>query len=151
MDIETPRELTLFTGVKLTSGSLWFLLVVLSITPLLPLSNFVGHPHWDHVRWIPFQDFSLSWNKLKDIIGNILWFVMFGYFLHVQLNKNSVSFETIATVTLIGSGISLSIELFQIFCHNRTASVTDVICNVLGAGLGSYLAQTQRATTATVP
>jgi len=137
--------MTLCTGLKPKSGMLWFLLAVLSIAPLLPLSNFVGHPHWDHIRWIPFQNFALSWNMLKDIVGNTLWFMMFGYLLHYQLNQDSLTLWTIATITAIAGGISLSIEFFQVFCHNRIASITDVICNVLGAGLGGYLAEKQRA------
>jgi glycopeptide antibiotics resistance protein len=137
--------MTLCTGLKPKSGMLWFLLAALSIAPLLPLSNFVGHPHWDHIRWIPFQNFALSWNMLKDIVGNTLWFMMFGYLLHYQLNEDSRTLWTIATITAIAGGISLSIELFQVFCHNRIPSITDVICNVLGAGLGGYVAEKQRA------
>ncbi|CUS34371.1 VanZ family protein [Candidatus Nitrospira nitrificans] len=133
------------TELKPKSRVLWFLLAVLSIAPLLPLSNFVGHPHWDHIRWIPFQDFALSRNMLKDIVGNTLWFMMLGYLLHYRLNKDSRALRTIATITAIAGGISLSIEFFQVFCHNRIASITDVICNVLGAGLGGYLAEKQRA------
>ncbi len=131
--------------MKPKSRVLWFLLAVLSIAPLLPLSNFVGHPHWEHIRWIPFQDFALSRNMLKDIVGNTLWFMMLGYLLHYRLNKDSHALRTIATITAIAGGISLSIEFFQVFCHNRIASITDVICNVLGAGLGGYLAEKQRA------
>lgn len=137
--------MTLWTGLKPKSGMLWFLLAALSIAPLLPLSNFVGHPHWDHIRWIPFQDFALSRNMLKDIVGNALWFMMFGYLLHYQLNEDSRTLRTIATIIAITGGISLSTEFFQVFCHNRTASITDVICNVLGAGLGGYLVEKQRA------
>jgi glycopeptide antibiotics resistance protein len=133
------------TELKPKSRVLWFLLAVLSIAPLLPLSNFVGHPHWDHIRWIPFQDFALSRNMLKDIVGNTLWFMMLGYLLHYRLNKDSHALRTIATITAIAGGISLSIEFFQVFCHNRIASITDVICNVFGAGLGGYLAEKQRA------
>jgi len=135
----------------LKTGTIWFLLVVLAIAPLFPLSNFVGHPHWDHVRWIPFQDFSLSRNMLKDVLGNTLWFMMFGYLLHYQLNWDSRSRWTIAMITVIASGISLSTELFQIFCHNRISSMTDVACNVLGAGLGGFVAEKQPATTSMGP
>lgn len=141
--------MSLWTGLKLKSGILWFLLAALSTAPLLPLSNFVGHPHWDHIRWIPFQDFALSRNMLKDIVGNTLWFMMFGYLLRYQQNEDSRTLRTIATIIAITGGISLSTEFFQIFCHNRIASMTDVICNVLGAGLGGYLAEKQRAATAT--
>ena len=151
MDIETPRKITPFTGLKPKSGVLWLLLAILSIAPLLPLSNFVGHPHWDHVRWIPFLDFSLSRNMLKDIVGNTLWFMMFGYLLHCQLNEDSRALRTITITTVVAGVISLSTEFFQVFCHNRIASMSDVICNVLGAGLGSYLAQKQRAATAIEP
>jgi len=76
---------------------------------------------------------------LKDIVGNSLWFMMFGYLLHYQLNKDSRTLRTITTITTIAGGISLSTEFFQVFCHNRIASITDVICNVLGAGLGGTL------------
>ncbi|MGB4068987.1 MAG: VanZ family protein [Nitrospira sp.] len=136
--------MTLWTGLKPKSGMLWFVLAVLAIAPLLPFSNFVGHPHWDYVRWVPFQDFALSRNMLKDIVGNTFWFMVFGYLLHYQLNEDSRTLRTITTIIAITGGISLSIEFFQVFCHNRIASITDVICNVFGAGLGGYLAEKQR-------
>lgn len=98
--------MTLCTGLKPKSGVLWCLLAVLSLAPLLPLSNFVGHPHWDHIRWIPFQDFALSRNMLTDIVGNTLWFMMFGYLLHYQLNEDLRTLWTIATITAIAGGIS---------------------------------------------
>ena len=148
MGVEAPRKIMHFAWLKPKNGVLWFLLVVLSIAPLFPLSNYVGHPHWDLIRWIPFQDFSLSRNILKDVIGNILWFMMFGYLLRYQLNEGSVPLRTIATIIVVAGGISLSIEFFQVFCHNRIPSMTDVICNVLGAGIGGYFAEKQRATAA---
>lgn len=151
MDIEAPRKMAFFTGLQPKSGVLWLLLAILSVAPLLPLSNFVGHPHWDHVRWIPFQDFSLSRNMLKDIVGNTLWFMIFGYLLHGRLNEDSRALWTIPIITAVAGGISLSTEFFQVFCHHRIASMTDVICNVLGAGVGSYLAHKQRTATATEP
>jgi len=81
---------------------------------------------------------------LKDIVGNTFWFMVFGYLLHYQLNEDSRTLRTITTIIAITGGISLSIEFFQVFCHNRIASITDVICNVFGAGLGGYLAEKQR-------
>ncbi|NGZ60717.1 MAG: hypothetical protein CV081_09485 [Nitrospira sp. LK265] len=151
MGIKTLQKVPLLTDQKPRSGVRWFLLAVLSIAPLLPVSNFVGHPHWDLIRWIPFQDFSLSRNMLKDVIGNIFWFIMFGYLLHHQLNEDSPSLRTIATIIAVAGGLSLSIEFFQVFCHNRISSMTDVVCNMFGAGLGGYLAEKQRATPAIEP
>lgn len=82
---------------------------------------------------------------LKDIVGNTLWFMMLGYLLHDRLNKDSGSLWTIAIITFVAGSISLSIEFFQVFCHNRIPSITDVICNIFGAGLGGYLPEKQRA------
>lgn len=147
MGIEASSPNTFHTRSTLKTGTIWFLLVILAIAPLFPLSNFVGHPHWSQIRWMPFQDFSLSWNKLIDIIGNTLWFVVFGYLLHYQLSRNARSRWNLVTTIAIAGGVSLSAELFQVFCHNRISSITDVICNVFGAGLGGYAAAKQPATT----
>jgi glycopeptide antibiotics resistance protein len=142
----SPKDTPLSRPI-LKTRMIWVLLLVLAVAPLFPLSNFVGHSHWDQVRWIPFQDFALSRKMLKDIIGNVLWFMVFGYLLHYQLNRVRRSRCTIATVTVIAGGISLSIEIFQVFCHIRISSMTDVVCNVLGAGLGGSLAEKLPATT----
>ncbi len=146
MGVEAPRKIMHFTGLKPKSGVLWFLLVILSIAPLFPLHNYVGHPHWDMIRWIPFQDFSISRNMLEDVFGNILWFMMCGYLLHYQLNEGSVSVWAPAKIIVVAGVVSLSIEFFQVFCHNRIPSMTDVICNMLGAGIGGYFAAKQYAT-----
>lgn len=132
-------------ALKRRRGLLWLLLVVLALIPLFPLTNFVGHPRWGEIRWIPFQDFSLTKNFLIDIIGNIGWFIVFGYFLHYLLAEDSSSMRPIAKVVLITVCISLSIEFFQIFCRHRTPSMTDVLCNTVGAGLGAYFFELSRS------
>ncbi len=43
MGSEASRKVILFTGVKLQREFLWALLAGISIAPMLPLSNFVGH------------------------------------------------------------------------------------------------------------
>ncbi|NGZ03363.1 MAG: hypothetical protein CV090_09965 [Nitrospira sp. WS238] len=136
---KTPHKIQLFTEMKPEKNALlWIAILVLALAPMFPLSNFVGHPHWERVHWIPFQGFAWSKNMLKDIIANTLWFVMFGYLLHYQLNWKSRLRWTVATIIATAGGISLSNELFQVFCHSRYPSMTDVVCNVVGAGLGSY-------------
>lgn len=151
MDIEISSPTTLLTRSRLKTGTIWFLLILLAIAPLFPLGNFAGHPHWNHIRWIPFQDFLLSRSMLKDVFGNTLWFMVFGYLLHYQLYSNSSSRWTMGTIIAVAGGVSLSAELFQVFCHNRLPSMTDVACNVLGAGLGGYAAEKQPATTSIEP
>ncbi|MGC4098802.1 MAG: VanZ family protein [Nitrospira sp.] len=146
---QDTAKIALFTRLTLRSGVLWLILAALSISPLFPLSNYVGHPHWDLIRWIPFQDFSFTRNMLKDVIGNILWFMIFGYLLRYQLDGGWRSLRAMTTIVIVAGVISLSVEFFQVFCHNRIPSMTDVMCNMLGAGLGGYVAETQRTAAAT--
>lgn len=140
------RIVTISDPLKPRMVLLWFWLAVLFLTPLFPLSDFVGHPHWESIRWIPFQDFSLTLNMLKDVIGNIGWFMIFGYLLHYRTNADATSLQSIASVVLIAAGVSLSLELFQVFCHNRVPSMTDVICNTIGGYFGAYFSKQHRST-----
>ena len=151
MHSESFRIVTIPAALKPRRGLLWCWLVVLSLIPLFPLTNFVGHPRWEAIRWIPFQDFSLTRNFLIDIIGNIGWFMVFGYLLHYLVDEDSSSFRSIAKVVLITAGISLLIEFFQVFCHNRTPSMTDVVCDTVGAGLGAYFSEQYRSTVFSEP
>lgn len=147
MGIEVSPIHTLRVRSTLKTKAIWFVLIVLAVGPLFPLSNFTGHPHWNHVRWIPFQNFRMSPHTLMDVIGNTLWFLVFGYLLHYQRYSDSRSRWTVVTITAIAGSVSLSAELFQVFCHNRLPSMTDVACNTLGAALGGYIAEKQPATT----
>lgn len=140
------RIITIQSSLKPRTGLLCFWLLVLFLIPLFPLTNFVGHPHWDAIRWIPFQDFSLTQNMLMDVIGNIGWFMIFGYLFHYWMGKDSSPFQSIAKVVLIAAGVSLLLEFFQVFCHNRIPSMTDVVCDTLGAGLGAYFSEQHRST-----
>jgi glycopeptide antibiotics resistance protein len=115
-------------------------LVVIAIT-VLPFENFVGHAHWDMVRWIPFYDHPIA---PIDIIANMGMFVPFGYLL-----KRALSFRTgrhAWLVTLLSAAsISLGVEVYQVFCHNRVPSTTDISTNILGAIIGVVLSQTRHA------
>ncbi len=147
MSSDTFRIIALPEGLKPRRGLVWFWLVLFSVAPMLPLTDFVGHPHWDAVRWVPFQDFSFSGGILQDVIGNTVWFIIVGYLLHClvydRTRHHLGSLEGILSIILIAAGLSLSLETFQIFCHNRVPSITDVTCNVIGAGIGAYLASRQ--------
>ena len=111
---------------------LWTAVIVCVTT--LPWKNFAGHPHWDHVRWIPFQDHPLA---LFDIVANVLLFVPFGYFLVRALPRRSRAW---ARTLALAAALSASVECFQVYSHHRMPSTTDILTNVLGAGLGLLLA-----------
>jgi glycopeptide antibiotics resistance protein len=135
------RMTTIPASMKPKTGLLWFWLIFLILVPLFPLTNFAGHPRWEAIHWIPFQDFSLSRYMMVDIIGNIGWFMIFGYLLHRLMSKTSSFFQSIVKAVLITAGVSLSVEIFQLFCNSRCPSMTDVVCNTLGGSLGAYFSQ----------
>jgi glycopeptide antibiotics resistance protein len=145
MSSNALRILRLPFALKPKRELLWLWLAVLVLTPLFPLENFVGHSHWDSVRWVPFQDFSLSANSLIDIAGNTVWFMMLGYLSYYWAKEPDSLFKSIAMVLLLASVVSLTLELFQVYCHNRVPSMTDVACNLIGAALGGYFGWKHRA------
>jgi glycopeptide antibiotics resistance protein len=112
------------------------MIVILGVT-LPPFKYFVGHAHWDMVRWIPFYDHPLV---LFDMIANMIVFVPFGYLLKRGLSGQSERQAWILTLLLAG-GISTAIEIYQIFCHNRVPSTTDIVTNLLGAIIGILLSE----------
>ena len=120
---------------------LWWRLLWVSATlgaigaMVLPLTNFQGHSHWAKVVWIPFGERSPA---LSDVLANILLFIPFGL-CAVQSRSGSSRKLTVQT-TVFALLLSASGEFFQIFCHNRVPSMTDVCTNTFGAFLGATIA-----------
>ena len=118
----------------------WIVLTLL--VGVLPLSNFVGHSHWQYIKWVPTVEDLRSPKYLLDIfsdlVGNTLLFVPLGYFLSRLLTSSSPSRRWLLAAG-IGGTLSLSIEWYQVYCHNRFPSLFDVITNMTGTLLGIYL------------
>ena len=107
------------------------------IVGILPLSNFVGHSHWEYITWgpIPTVEDLRSPKYLLDIVGNTLLFLPLGYVLR-RLITSSSPLRCLLIAAGIGGTLSLSIELYQVYCHNRFPSIFDVITNVTGTVIG---------------
>ncbi|MGG0485206.1 VanZ family protein [Priestia aryabhattai] len=73
-----------------------------------------------------FVDFA------KNILGNIVLFMPFGFLLPIVLNN----MNNLLRVCLVGILLSTSIECIQLFMPDRWTDIDDVILNVLGAGMG---------------
>ena len=115
---------------------LWLVWIVAILgATVLPLTNYVGHSHWQLVNWVLYNEHPLA---LKDVIGNFALFVPFGFFLKLSLPTWSSKRVGILTL-LIAATLSTSVEFFQVYCHNRNPSTTDICNNVLGAVLGVWL------------
>jgi glycopeptide antibiotics resistance protein len=106
---------------------------------VLPLSNFVGHSHWEYIKWVPTAEDLRSPKYLidifSDIVGNTVLFFPLGYFLSRLLTSTSFSRQLLLAAG-IGGTLSLGIEFYQVYCHNRFPSFFDVITNVIGALIG---------------
>jgi glycopeptide antibiotics resistance protein len=123
---------------RLKWQTLWFLwTVVIGAVTTLPWSNYVGHPHWDKVSWIPLYGRP---PVVSDIIGNVVLFVPFGLFLAFWL-ANRPKWQLCLMVLALAGLVSGSAEYFQVFCHNRFPSATDFCANLLGALFGAGFAQ----------
>ena len=72
---------------------LWIVLIL--VVRVLPLSNFVGHSHWENIKWVPTAEDLRSPTYLIDIfsgiVGNTVLFFPLGYFLSRLLTSSSRS------------------------------------------------------------
>ena len=86
-----------------------------------------------------FQFFQISnsiWMiNLADIIGNLALFFPIGYLFRMIRPDKRVS--NYLMIMFFGFLLSLSIELLQLYIPGRFSSVSDVVCNTLGAGIGA--------------
>ncbi|MDZ4733233.1 MAG: VanZ family protein [Nitrospirota bacterium] len=115
---------------------LWALFIALVGT--LPLTNFVGHSHWEFVQWLPTAENFRSRRFLFDIVANIALFLPLGYLLDRSLSATTAR-RSLFTAAGTAGLLSLSMEWFQVYCHNRHPSLTDVVSNVTGSLIGASL------------
>lgn len=74
---------------------------------------------------------SSTWQFLRLFLGNIGWFVPFGFLLPLMMKKSSF-----LSVTLMGCGFSFLIEVLQLAFKKGYCELDDLILNTLGAALG---------------
>ncbi len=87
---------------------------------------------------LPWKQFRLTWSYFTDVFINIVGFIPFGFFFYAFLNnvKQISRCRAYIITILLGGGISLAIELFQVYLPTRSSSLTDLISNILGTILG---------------
>ncbi|HEY6973998.1 MAG TPA: VanZ family protein [Nitrospiraceae bacterium] len=105
---------------------------------VLPLDNFVGHSHWEYIKWFPTFDNLRSWRYIFDMTANTVLFIPYGYFLTRSIGNS----PALSTRVAVGSAalLSSSIEFYQVYCHNRHPSLLDIITNTLGSFIGATIA-----------
>ncbi len=144
-------------GVKSVLGLSLFGLYLLALVnvdffPIHLLENWPHNLNWEDtlrtletVHWIPF-DYGPFWlsadrfvSAARDVLGNILLTLPFGFFLHPFLcSRRQLPFWALG-VGLTLEGIQLALKLiFGLYLHST--DMTDVLMNALGVMLGSLLA-----------
>jgi hypothetical protein len=96
------------------------------------------HPLRRTVLGLPSKDLWLTHWNLMDITINILGFVPFGFFVTAWLRqvKNLPALRAYKLSILVGSCLSLAIELIQAYLPTRDSSLMDVFSNIMGTATG---------------
>jgi hypothetical protein len=90
----------------------------------------------DRVLLEPFwREFSLSWSYWSAALKNIVGFVPFGFVFFAWLSAIHLKRPVLATV-LLGTLVSLTIEVLQAWLPTRDSGMTDLITNTLGTWIG---------------
>lgn len=109
-------------------GGAAFLVICITGIIYLTLAPF---PDWGVEKAQFFCFFCRDYSK-KEVLANILLFVPMGVALRFHV-------KSVLTVLLIGSLLSLGIELLQFAVPGRTPTIQDVFLNTLGALIGGCI------------
>lgn len=90
---------------------------------------------------LPSKDYLTKRSFIKDTVLNIVGFIPFGFFFVIYLDRvMSLSrYRSSLWTLLAGSGISLIIELLQVYMPVRSSSLPDLITNITGTFIGVLL------------
>lgn len=95
--------------------------------------------NFGRINWTPFFRGG-EFNSLTDIVGNVLLFMPFSFFLFLYYHYKNQRGNILLKTVFCGFLLSLIIECSQIFFHYRITAVTDLINNTFGSLLGAVAA-----------
>ena len=124
------RKPTWFWWVSAGAIAVWLLWMTLRPNPtvaadLAPLTE-------------PAADRGIPPRVLISLAGNIVVFVPLGAALALALDGLSTR-RRLLLATLIGAGLSLSIELLQATIPSRVTAVDDLLLNTIGTAIGALI------------
>jgi VanZ family protein len=85
------------------------------------------------------KEFDPNRLYFNDVIINIAGFIPLGMILCVYFSFTRPRFQAILLATLVGTLLSLVIEVLQAYIPSRTSGTTDIITNTMGALIGAAL------------
>lgn len=75
--------------------------------------------------------------SIPDVVQNVALFVPFGAFGVLTLRRRWSTLAAVAATIAAGAAVSFSVETLQLFEADRTASISDLCANTLGAACGA--------------
>ena len=117
-------------------------MIGLTIFPIMVINNPEEYTEF-YVRnnYIPFSSINdllehdYYMVPLRNILGNILLFMPFGFMLTLKFKR----IKGLFSVSFLGFLCSLLIEVIQLNIPNRSFDIDDIILNTLGTSLGFLL------------
>jgi VanZ family protein len=90
----------------------------------------------DQIFLEPFwKEFSMSRKYWRAVVKNIVGFVPFGFCFYACLSTHRVRRAALAAV-ILGTLVSLTIEILQAYIPTRDSGMTDIFTNTLGTLIG---------------
>ena len=108
--------------------------VLIAYGSLYPFHFTVPQPH--DAAWMAlFHNWSMFTNK-ADVLGNIALFIPFGGAGVFAIGQRAGMPVRIAAITLLSLVLALVLQVAQIYVPERSASLADVIWNMVGTAAG---------------
>jgi hypothetical protein len=95
-----------------------------------PPRYFVGHPHWSRIVWRPFSERGVP---AGDYVQNLVVFFPSCFLFGRGGRKSSAALFGAGVLAML---IAAACEFYQVFCHERFPSATDLCLNTVGAIAG---------------
>ncbi|PSB20852.1 VanZ family protein [Phormidesmis priestleyi ULC007] len=117
-------------AAKLVAGSVLFVFIVtllpFNFTPIAPNLHTIVRRFFAHH------------SDLNDLIGNVIFFLPFGFGLACLARQKGFNHLGTVLITFFASStLSLTVETLQLFLPSRSSSVIDICTNTTGGVLGA--------------
>jgi VanZ family protein len=94
----------------------------------------------DKIALEPFwREFSMSRSYWSAALKNIVGFVPFGFCFYAYLSTLVPEKRAVLVTVVLGTAVSVTIEVLQAFLPTRASGTTDILTNTLGTWIGVAL------------